>query len=68
MMVVAVMLSLAPISVGKADRRGCEEEADRGANRPRNDQVDIRVLILVPDFFTMMKDRALRKGTLGPET
>jgi Cu(I)/Ag(I) efflux system membrane protein CusA/SilA len=28
----------------------------------------IHVLILVPVFFVMMKERALRKGTLHPAT
>jgi Cu(I)/Ag(I) efflux system membrane protein CusA/SilA len=28
----------------------------------------IHVLILVPVFFVMMKERALRKGTLQPAT
>jgi Cu(I)/Ag(I) efflux system membrane protein CusA/SilA len=28
----------------------------------------IHVLILVPVFFVMMKERALRKGTLHPST
>jgi Cu(I)/Ag(I) efflux system membrane protein CusA/SilA len=68
MTVAVVMLSLAPILWERGIRAGCEEEADRGANRPRNDQVDIHALILVPVFFAMIKHRALRKGSLGPET
>jgi Cu(I)/Ag(I) efflux system membrane protein CusA/SilA len=64
MTVAVVMLSLAPILW----ESGIGADADSGANRPRNDQVDIHALILVPVFFAMIKHRALRQGSLGPET
>jgi copper/silver efflux system protein len=67
MTVAAIILSLAPILW----------ESDIGSDvmKPIAAPIvggmitsTIHVLILVPVFFTMMKDRALRKGTLVPET
>jgi hypothetical protein len=44
----------------------CEHQPD--CHRPRNDQVDIHALILVPVFFAMTKHRARRQGSLGAKT
>jgi hypothetical protein len=43
---------------------GTAHEAHRGSYGRRNDYVTIHVLILVPVFFVLMKERALRRGTL----
>jgi multidrug efflux pump subunit AcrB len=69
MTVIAVLASLAPIlwesGIGSDVMKPIAAPIVGGMNTST-----IHVLILVPVFFVMMKERALRKGTLhpGPET
>jgi Cu(I)/Ag(I) efflux system membrane protein CusA/SilA len=67
MTVAVVMLSLAPILW----ETGISSDVMKPIAAPIVGGMitsTIHVLILVPVFFAMMKDRALRKGTLGTET
>jgi Cu(I)/Ag(I) efflux system membrane protein CusA/SilA len=66
MTVAVVMLSLAPILW----ESGISSDVMKPIAAPIVGGMitsTIHVLILVPVFFAMMKDRALRKGTLIPE-
>ena len=67
MTVAVVMLSLAPILW----ESGISSDVMKPIAAPIVGGMitsTIHVLILVPVFFAMMKDRALRKGTLTSET
>jgi Cu(I)/Ag(I) efflux system membrane protein CusA/SilA len=67
MTVVAVLASLAPIlwesGIGSDVMKPIAAPIVGGMITST-----IHVLILVPVFFVMMKERALRKGTLHPQT
>ena|ERR1700676_3919993 len=67
MTVCAVLASLVPI-LWESGIGSEVIEAHRCSHRWGHDYSTIHVLILVPVFFVMMKERAFRNGTLQPVT